>query len=71
MRIKYKSTSCGPQGSFQPGDERETDEQEGGALVQGGYAEDITPREVREQTIASAAPEQAVSMAQPRPRRTR
>lgn len=63
MLIKYKSTSCGPQGSFQPGDLREVDDAHGVDLVVGGYAENVTPR-VREQAII-VAPEQAVSPAQP------
>jgi hypothetical protein len=66
MLIRYKSTSCGPQGSFQPGDVREVDAREGEALVCGGYAEDVTPRAapVREQAVIAPA-EHATSPAQP------
>ena len=66
MLIKYKSTSCGPDGSFQPGDTREVPDNIGVELVVGGYAENVTPRSaVREQAVAAPAVEQAVAPAQP------
>lgn len=62
MLIKYKSISCGPDGSFQPGDTRTVPDAEGVQLVIGGYAENITPREQ-----AVAAPiEHAISPKSPK-----
>lgn len=72
--IKYKSISCGPAGSFQPGDLRTgVPDDEAKALVDGGYAEYTDARPVlgvpqREQAIPVLG-EQAVSPAQP-PRNT-
>jgi hypothetical protein len=62
--IQYKSTSCGPAGSFQPGDTRYgVPKEEADALVAGGYAIFVRAP-VREQ--ATAAPvEQAVATADP------
>lgn len=65
--IEYKSTSCGPAGSFQPGDIRYgVDDKEAEGLVLGGYAKDVTPRSApaREQAVVSPV-ERAVSPAQP------
>lgn len=68
--IQYKSTACGPAGSFQPGDKRQgVPDDEAMALVSGGYAIDITPRAtltvpVREQAIPTLG-EQAVGVGQP------
>jgi hypothetical protein len=65
--IKYKTISCGPAGSFQPGDVRfDVSDEEASALVRGGYADDVTfcVVPVREQAIA-VPPEHAVSPAQP------
>ena len=44
MKIKMKTVASGPDGCFQPGDERIVSDAEGAALVRGGYAEDVTPR---------------------------
>lgn len=74
--IKYKSISCGPAGSFQPGDPRTgVPDDEAKSLVDGGYAEytdaplratiSLPPREEAIPVLG----EQAVSPAQP-PRNT-
>lgn len=50
MRIKHTKVACGPDGSFQPGAVRDTDNpgdnltvESAKQLVKGGYAEDVTP----------------------------
>lgn len=66
--IKYKTTSCGPAGSFQPDDVRYgVGDKEAEGLVSGGFAEYVDaprPAPVREQA-AIAPVEHAVSPAQP------
>lgn len=68
--IKYNSTSCGPSGSFQPGDTRtDVPDDEAAALVNGGYAAYADARPiitvpVREQAIPALG-EQAVGVGQP------
>lgn len=67
--IQYKTTACGPSGSFQPGDKRQgVPDNEAMALVAGGYAIDVTPVKPVEQAVADPV-EHAVSPAQP-PRNT-
>lgn len=74
--IKYKSTSCGPAGSFQPGDVRHNvPDNEALALVNGGYAVDVTPRAtlsvpVREQAVVAPV-EHSLGAGQPQAARTR
>lgn len=79
--IQYKSISCGPAGSFQPGDKRHgVPDDEAKALVAGGYAlyVDVEPRPtltvpVREQAIPTLG-EHAIGAGQPQrntPRRGR
>lgn len=68
--IKYNSISCGPAGSFQPGDPRhDVPDDEAKALVEGGYATytDTRPTitiSTREQAIPVLG-EQAVGIGQP------
>jgi hypothetical protein len=62
--IKYKSTSCGPAGSFQPEDIRfGVPEEEAAALVEGGYAVYVHSAP-REQAVVAPV-EHAVSPAMP------
>lgn len=68
--IKYNSTSCGPAGSFQPGDKRtDVPDDEAAVLVNGGYAAYTDARPtitvpVREQAIPVLG-EQAIGVGQP------
>lgn len=64
--IKYKTVSCGPTGSFQPGDLRHgVSDDEARALVNGGYAEYIgQPEPVREQAVVAPV-EHAVGVGNP------
>lgn len=57
MRVKMKSIYAGPGGNYQPGDLAEFPAKEAKALVAGGYAEDVSPKERR----ASSAPETATT----------
>ena len=41
MRIRYKALAAGPDGVHHIGDEAEVTEQQGAALVSGGYADAI------------------------------
>lgn len=62
--IQYKSMSCGPAGSFQPGDIRfNVSDEEASALVEGGYAVYVRSTQ-REQAVAPVI-EQAVAPATP------
>jgi hypothetical protein len=69
--IIYKSTACGPGGSFQPGEKRhDVPDAEAAALVNGGYAlyaDAVRPTlaaPVREQAIPTLG-EQAVGVGNP------
>jgi hypothetical protein len=64
--IQYNTISCGPAGSFQPGDIRfAVSEEEASALVEGGYAHYIRVT-VREQAVVAPV-EHAVGAGNPIP----
>ncbi|MBS1198153.1 MAG: hypothetical protein H6R18_1938 [Proteobacteria bacterium] len=60
MHIKHVTLYAGPEGSFQPGTEREVADQIGRALVAGNFAVELK----RPETAALRAPETAVSAEQ-------
>lgn len=45
MRVRYKTLSAGPTGTFRPGDEEDVTESEARMLEAGGYAERVEPVE--------------------------
>ena len=44
MRIKHITLMAGPAGTFPPGAEREINDDQGAALIAGGYAIEVTRR---------------------------
>lgn len=70
MRVKMKSTMCGPGGNFNAGQIAEFDDEQAQALIDGGYAEVIDRPRVFE-TAALATPETAVTPSQKQAKRGR
>ena len=66
MSVILKSTMCGPRGSFQAGQHVEFDAQTERDLVQGGYAEYLSPPAPVERAVIAPAVEQAVALQQPK-----
>lgn len=48
MRVRYKTLSAGPSGTFRPGDEEDVTENEARMLEAGGYAERLEPVEAEQ-----------------------
>jgi len=67
MAVILKSIMCGPRGSFQAGQQAEFDAQTERELVQGGYAEYLTPPAPVERAVVAPAVEHAVAPQQPNP----
>ena len=60
MKVKMMTLESGPNGSFQPGDEREVTEDHGRALIAGNHAVEIHARVAEHATLRE--PEKAVMM---------
>ena len=64
MHIKQLTLMAGPNGVYAPGTQREVSDAEGRALIAGGYAISLHPRQPEH--AVKTAPEHAIT-----PRRTR
>ena len=59
MRVKMTRLECGPDGTYQPGDERDVTEAHGQTLIDSGCAFSLDP--IVHETATLPAPETAVS----------